>query len=115
MRRERIERACRKKYPKLAAWSAAGARTIFVLEDNDIQLSNESAVAEALLAIEKALDFKRPDEIYLVTTFNNPWLGHVVRIAEWDFFDYSYEEQPKRYWEINPATLIDALAPRVQS
>ena len=111
----RIERACRKKYPKLAAWSAAGARTIFVLEDNDIQLTNVSVVADAVLAIEKALEFKRPDEIYLVTTFNNPWFGHVVRIAGREFFDYSHEEQADRYWEIDPATLVDALAPSVRS
>jgi hypothetical protein len=106
MRRERIERAYRKKYPKLAAWNAAGARTIFVLEDNDIQLSNESGVADAVLAIEKTFDLKRPDEIYLVTTFNDPWFGHVIRIGGRSFFDYSYEEQPKRHWEIDPKTLI---------
>jgi hypothetical protein len=109
LRRERIERACRKKYPKLAAWRASGARTVLVLEDNDVQLTNESLVADAVLSAERTIDCVRPDEIYLVTTFNDPWYGHVVRIDGQNFFDISYEEQSKRYWEINPATLIDVM------
>jgi hypothetical protein len=109
MRRDRIERACRKKFPKLAAWRAAGARTILVLEDNDIQVSNASVVADAVLSVERSLDCERPDEIYLIETFHDPWYGHVVRIDGKNFFDFSYEEQPTRYWEINPATLTDLM------
>jgi hypothetical protein len=109
MRLERIARACCKKYPKLAAWRATGARTILVLEDNDVQLSNESLVADAILSAERTLDCVRPDEIYLVTTFHDPWYGHVLRIDGKNFFDFSYEEQSKRYWEIAPATLIDVM------
>jgi hypothetical protein len=66
-------------------------------------------VADAVLSVERTLNCRRPDEIYLVTTYNCPWYGHVVRIDERDFFDYAYEEQSKRYWEIDPANLIDVM------
>lgn len=108
-RRERIERGCRKKYPKLAAWKASGARTILVLEDCDIQLSGEGVVAEALLQAERAIGGPLPDEVYLVTTFTSKWFGHIVRVDDKTFFDFAYEEQPNRYWEIDPASLADVM------
>jgi hypothetical protein len=111
MRRARIERACKKKYPKLAAWQSEGARTIMVLEDNDMQVSNESLVADALLFAEKNSNINRPDEVYLVTTYNDIWHGHIIRIDNKTYFDFSYEDQSNRYWEIKPATRIDALRP----
>ena len=82
-----------------------------VLEDNDIQVSNESLVADALLSAEKKLSVNLPDEIYLVTTYNDLWHGHIIQIDSKTYFDFAYEDQSKRYWEINPATLIDALQP----
>ena len=46
---ERIARACEKKFPKLARWKQSeAARTVLVFEDNDVQLTNVSIVAEAL-------------------------------------------------------------------
>jgi hypothetical protein len=109
VRREPIERACRKKYPKLAAWRAAGARTVLVLEDNDIQVSNANVVAEALLSVERGVECVLPDEIYLVETCPSRWWGHVVRIDDRNFFDYSYDEQSNRYWEIDPVSLVDLM------
>jgi hypothetical protein len=111
MRRSRLERACKKKYPKLAAWQSKGARTVMVLEDNDVQVSNEELVADALLCAEKNSSVSPPDEVYLVMTFNDIWYGHVVRIDDKTYFDFAYEDQAKRYWEIKPAMLIDALQP----
>jgi len=83
-----------------------------VLEDNDIQVSNESLVADALLSAEKNSSVKLPDEVYLVTTYNDPWHGHIIRIDNKTYFDFAYEDQSNRYWEINPAALIDALRRR---
>ena len=96
----RILRACEKKYPKLAAWQAQGARTVLVLEDNDIQNTAEPLVAEALLRAERVLDCNKPDEVYLVTTFSDPWYGHVIRIGGTTYFDFSYEAQTDRFSEI---------------
>jgi hypothetical protein len=111
MRRARIERACKKKYPKLAAWQRKGARTIMVLEDNDVQVTSEASVADALLSAEKKSSVALPDEVYLVTTFSDIWHGHIIRTDNKTYFDFAYEDQSDRYWEINPATLIDALRP----
>jgi hypothetical protein len=45
-RSERIERACNKKFPKLAECKrASGAHTVLVLEDNDMMLTNYARVA----------------------------------------------------------------------
>jgi hypothetical protein len=110
-RRSRILRACKKKFWKLAAWQSRGARTVFVLEDDDIQNTSEHLVAEALLLAEQNVSDKRPDEIYLVTTYSDPWYGHIMRIDDKTYFDFSYETQHDRYWEIKPASLIDAIRP----
>jgi hypothetical protein len=52
-RRARIQRACAKKLPKLAAWQSHGAKSILVLEDNDIQNTGFHLVADALLLAEQ--------------------------------------------------------------
>jgi hypothetical protein len=108
-RRARISRAREKKYPKLAAWQSKGARTVLVLEDNDIQNTGDHLVAEALLLAEQNVTCNRPDEVYLVTTFADLWFGHVIRIDDKTYFDFDYETQHNRYWEIEPASLVDAL------
>ena len=109
-RRARMLRAYKKKAPKLAAWQAQGARTILILEDNDIQNSSEHLVAEALLHAERNTGCGKPDEVYLVNTFSSAWFGHVVRIDDKTDFDFDYESQSDRYWEINPTLLVDATA-----
>lgn len=102
-------RACEKKFPKLAAWQSQGARTVLILEDNDIQNTGEHLVADALLFAEQKISCKRPDEVYLVNTFSEPWYGHVIRIDDTTYFDFPYETQRSRYWEIKPASLIDVM------
>jgi len=110
MRRDRLERACLKKFPKLAAWQASGARSVLVLEDRDIQTTNTSQIVDAFLSIESSIGIERPDEVYVVESFHTPWYGHTIRIDDKTFFDYAYEEQPTRYWEINPAALTDIMS-----
>jgi hypothetical protein len=63
-------RACEKKFPKLASWQSRGAKSILVLEDNDVQNTGDHLVAEAGLAAEQSVNCSKPDEIYLVTTFS---------------------------------------------
>ena len=43
LRRERIREMLRKKLPKLQIWASRGARTVLILEDNDIAVTNEDA------------------------------------------------------------------------
>ncbi len=105
-RRARILRACEDKFPKLAAWQGRGAKSILILEDNDIQNTGDHLVADALLVAEQQIDCQKPDEIYLVTTFSSLWYGHILRIGEKTYFDF--EDHDGRSWEIDPTSLIDA-------
>ena len=64
----RISRACLDHLPKLRIWQRqSNARTIFVLEDNDMALTREDLIVDALNHLDwQSLDC--PDEIYLVNT-----------------------------------------------
>lgn len=106
-RQQRIQRACQKKFGKLAAWkNDSGARTVLVLEDNDLQLTNAVLISNAVLAAERVV-LNRPDEIYLVTTCCDPWWCWCVRVDDRTFFDFSNPDE--RAWEIAPATLVDLM------
>jgi ribosomal protein L7/L12 len=72
LRSDRMQAAIDKKFPKLAAWKKNnGAKSILVLEQNDIQLTNPSIVADAYLSLAQArLD--RPAETYLVASCMSP-------------------------------------------
>ncbi len=76
-RKARLREACARKFPKLAAWKReAGARTVLVLEDNDIQLSNPQVIYDAHASVEREFS-ERPDEVHVVTTIVEPtWWVH---------------------------------------
>jgi hypothetical protein len=80
----RIQKACASKFPKLDAWrSSSGARTVLVLEDNDIQLTNPQNVFDTLKAVEREFS-NRPDEIYLVCTVI--WYVCALRVDDRDYY-----------------------------
>jgi hypothetical protein len=108
-RHKRIREACARKFPKLAAWKAnAAARTILILEDNDIQLTNPQIVFETLAAVEREFADK-PNEIYLVSTIvEDPWWVHALRIDDTSYYQLSEGEQCMT--EISPAHLQDLMA-----
>ena len=84
---KRIRKACDTKFPKLAAWKKSdGARTILVLEDNDIQFTSQSIVAEVVLPIAKAAHC-RPDEIWLVMSCTDPWIVFPMLTGEKTYFE----------------------------
>lgn len=85
-RPERIGRACDKKFPKLAAWKAQGARTILVFEDNDIQLTNQATVAEVFVPIARARS-DCPDETYMVASCMDPWQLWPLLVDGQSYFD----------------------------
>jgi hypothetical protein len=67
-RNDRIRGAVERKFPKLAARKRdANARTILVLEDNDIQLTDQAIVTETYLPLLMGRT-DRPDETYLVAS-----------------------------------------------
>jgi hypothetical protein len=106
IREARIRTACQKKLPKLEVWrQQEGARTVLVLEDNDIQLTNPARVFDALAALRQ--DFNNwPDEIYLVSTISeNPWYVHALRVGDRNYYELSAAGQCMT--ELDTCRLLD--------
>jgi hypothetical protein len=104
-RMDRIREAVERKFPKLAAWKRdANARTILVLEDNDIQLTNQAIVTETYLPlVMRRAD--RPDETYLVASCMDPWHGWPILIGDKSYFDF-VQAGDAQDWQIDPALLV---------
>jgi hypothetical protein len=101
-RLERLGQTRDKKFGKLATWKRdAGAHTILVLEDADISLTNEQRVADTFARVEESRT-DLPDEVYIVTTFIDPWHMTCLRREGRTYYD-----DGERFWEVNPATLSD--------
>ena len=67
-RAARLKTACKRKSPKLAKWKRdSGARTVLVLEEDDLSLTNHFLVADALVPAE-ATTPDAPDEVFMVST-----------------------------------------------
>jgi hypothetical protein len=67
-RADRLKTTCERKSPKLAKWKRdAGARTILVLEANDMSLTSHLLVADALAPAEATMP-DAPDEVFMVST-----------------------------------------------
>ena len=88
-RATRITRACDKKLPKLDVWRRkAKARTILVLEENDLQTTNVSLVCDAYLDAVKSR-FDIPDETWLVSTEHDPWYAHPLLVDGRTYYDHA--------------------------
>jgi hypothetical protein len=100
-RTARLQKACEDKFPKLATWKRDGARTVLVLEENDLSLTNHQRVADALLNAEATMSYPA-DEIFLVSTaIADKWWVTCLRRA-----GKSYYDDDERFHEIDPTTLI---------
>ena len=83
LRRDRLRQALCDKCPKLQCCKEEGARTVLVLESDDIALTNAGAVGEQLMPLlECRTDL--PDEIYLVETDagRDLWNVHSMKCDE---------------------------------
>jgi hypothetical protein len=105
-RRDRMQAAVDKKFPKLAAWKTYyNAKTILVLEQNDIQLTNASIVADTYLPLAKART-DRPDETYLVAPCMSPkWWMWPILVDGRSYYDFAQTDEAS-YWEFDPAKLV---------
>jgi hypothetical protein len=74
-------RALDKKCPKLMKFKQTGARTVLVLEDADLSLSNHAAVADAFEA-KSVGRTDLPDEVYLIDTKSSPWTVSQLKDAD---------------------------------
>jgi hypothetical protein len=97
----RLQKACEKKFPKLAAWRRDnGARTVLVLEENDISSTNHQLVADSMSLAETGAS-DPPDEIFLVSTDIAElwWVTCLRRKGK------SYYDNGERFHEFDPAAL----------
>jgi hypothetical protein len=93
-REPRIQRTCDDKFPKLAAWKrSANARTILVLEDNDVQLTSPIIVVETFLPIACARS-DAPDETYMVSTYTSPWYAWPNLVNGRTYFELAATNYP---------------------
>ena len=73
----RLRRALGKKLPKLRRCKSEGARTVLVLESDDIALTEPNLVVDALAGLQGEFtgELPFPDEIYFVDTASSegPW------------------------------------------
>ena len=77
-REARLRQALDDKCPKLQQCREQGARTVLVLESDDIALTNHVVVGHALAsALKERTDV--PDEIYFVETGCEPWSVHAMK------------------------------------
>lgn len=87
LRKERIQDAIEKKFPKLAGWKRDHkAKTVLVLEQNDIQLTAPDLVADAYVPLAKARG-DRPDETYLVITCMTPWFVWPILLGDKSYLE----------------------------
>jgi hypothetical protein len=105
LRSDRMQAAVNKKFPKLAAWKKNdGAKSVLVLEQNDIQLTNPSTVAETYLPLALARE-DRPDETYLVASCMSPnWWMWPILIGDRSYYDFARSDEAS-YWEFDPSKL----------
>ncbi len=90
----RIQRACDDKFPKLAKWKRSdNARTVLVLEDNDLQLTNQSIVADAFLPIARGR-IDAPDETYMVSICTSSWYAWPILVNGRSYFELAEISHP---------------------
>jgi hypothetical protein len=106
LRTDRMQIAIDTKFPKLAKWKKdENAKTILVLEQNDIQLTNPSIVADTFLPLAQ-IRADKPDETYLVVSCMGPnWWVWPILIANKSYFDIMRSNDEVGYWEFDPAIL----------
>jgi hypothetical protein len=106
LRKERIQEAIDKKFTKLAGWKRdEKAKTVLVLEQNDIQLSAPDIVAETYVPLAKARA-DRPDETYLVVSCMTPWHAWPILIGDKSYLELVRSGEAE-FEEIDPDDLVE--------
>lgn len=103
LRSERIRRAFTDKFPKLAKCSAEGARTVLILESQDVAHTRFDLIGNQLPAL-LAEQTYLPDEIFLVESNSGLWWVYPMKydmdhwpevgMPEWNRPIYHPDNQP---------------------
>ncbi len=106
-RTNRIRRAYREKIRKLANWQKDGARSVLILEENDINLTIPMLVADALTLVEQDEGtIEKPNEIYLLSSgLDKNWFLWPLRIDDHVYTEFS--KNCDSIIRIDPITLED--------
>ena len=108
LRVERIRETLRKKLPKLQIWARRGARTVLILEDIDIAVTNEALVSESLINLRSEHNFW-PDEIHMISTFlDDFWAIHALWLDDKNYFDLSDRIETRT--TVDPRSLLGKLS-----
>jgi hypothetical protein len=108
LRLERIRETLRKKLPKLQIWARRGARTVLILEDIDIAVTNEALVSESLINLRSEHNFW-PDEIHMISTFlDDFWAIHALWLDDKNYFDLSDRIETRT--TVDPRSLLGKLS-----
>ena len=112
-RTTRIKIAIRKKCPKLQECKTEGARTVLVLESNDIANTNDQVIAKTLsrLSQEAMTELRSVDEMYLVETEANMWCVWLLKydaayrpVGDGSSWDLMWDR-----FEVDESFLIDVV------
>jgi hypothetical protein len=100
-----MQQAVDDKLPKLARWKVDdNARTMLVLEQNDIQLTNPGIVTDVFVPLVMGRADK-PDEVYLVASCMTPsWYVWPILLDDKTYYDIARSEGPEH--EFDPAKLV---------
>jgi hypothetical protein len=101
LRVDRIRKSLNDKLPKLAQWKMR-ARTVLVLENRDMALSNHWEIANCLEETLKDRD-DVPDQIWLVDALHSRWITICLRESGMAF---PHEDSQVRFREFNESELI---------
>jgi hypothetical protein len=98
----RLQKACEDKFSEFAKWKHdEGARTVLVLEENDLSLTNPEIVHNAF-ALAESSEPNPPDAIFLVaTSIPQPWWVTCLRREGKNYYD-----DGERFHELDPGNLI---------
>jgi hypothetical protein len=104
-RQARIQKAIDDKFPKLFGWKEQEkAKSILVLEQNDMQLSSPGLIAETYIPLAKDRA-DRPDETYVLVAFpDSDWWLMPILIGD-KTHDEIVRSGETSYWEFDPAKL----------
>lgn len=108
---ERLRQEClmksywRKASKLLAVKKTFGAKTVLILEEDDIQGTNQHLVGDAARHVEAGRPTERPDELYLLSTCIDTWYLYPLRLGEEWLYDQ--DGAGENHFELNPRQLVD--------
>jgi hypothetical protein len=90
-RQAQMVRALNRKCPKLQKFKQLGVRTVLLLEDADLSLSNHVTVSDAFEAACVGRS-DLPDEVYQISTVTSQWSGWQLKYDDRIELGATYEE-----------------------